>query len=230
MIRENVDFEIGDIKYRVYKPSLEDQKEANKIRNSTFMEALSSGAPVRRQLRKILVQRGVWGENHEKELDELDKKINDAEIKLRGEMPLEEAKEVALHIKKLRLDKQEMLTEVSELDSYTAEAQADNMSFNYLISACVAYIKDDKEVKCYENLNDYLNRSDEPVSWLAANKLMFLMHSIGDDAIKALPENEFLLKFGFMNDNLQLIDKKGNIVDENGNILIEKETEQDNGG
>ena len=33
----------ADTKFKMYEPTLEDQKEANKVRNTTFYEAIKSG-------------------------------------------------------------------------------------------------------------------------------------------------------------------------------------------
>jgi hypothetical protein len=103
------------------------------------------------------------------------------------------------------------------LDSHTAEGQADNARFNYLVSACVVYKNNGN--KYFKNYEDYLNRASDPVSFIAAQKLASIMYGLDSDFEKKLPENKFLLKYKFVNDNLELVDNKGRLIDASGRLI-----------
>ena len=68
----------------------------------------------------------------------------------------------------------------------------------------------------YNSLDDYLNRSDDDVAFAAASALAQLMYSIDKNVEANLPENRFLSKFNFVNDDLSLVDLDGNRVDVKG--------------
>lgn len=212
-----------ELDMRVYEPTLEDQREANKVRNEAFSDALSSKAPLRSQLHMIMKLQGTWTEKQDAEFERLSKEINEAEHRLNeGGFKLDEAYELAMKVRKLRRERRNLLIEMSRLDNNTAEGQADNMAFNYLVSACLVYNQGGKEKKYFKDLNDYLNKSDGEVAIAAANKLSSLMYGIGDDVEKSLTENKFLVDFGFADENLKLRDKQGRLIDEEGRLIDEE--------
>ena len=212
-----------ETKYRVYEPTLEDQRQAAKVRNEAFHDALQSKAPLRAHLNTMLKASGNWDEEREKQVEELTDQIDAGEKRLaEGGFDLDEARSLALKIRTQRIERRSLLTEVSRLDNNTAEGQADNMSFNYLVSACLVYNTDDKkDQKVYADLEDYLNNSTDNIALTAASKLANLMYSIGDDSEKALAENQFLTEFDFVDDQLRLINEDGHLIDEDGRLIDE---------
>ncbi len=71
----------------------------------------------------------------------------------------------------------------------------------------------------FKGYDDYINRSTDPVALLGAQKLASLMYGLDSDFEKKLPENKFLIKYKFVNENLELVDEKGRLVDEEGRLL-----------
>ncbi len=212
-----------ELDFRIYEPTLKDQKNANKVRNEIFAEALTSHAPLRSQLNQMIRsgQKG-FDEIQDKQFEDLTREIAEGEKRLaEGGFQLSEAKILALEVQTLRQTRRNMLSEISKLDNNTAEGQADNMAFNYLISACLVYNKEGKELNYFKDLDDYLDNSIGEIAFTAANKLAGLMHNIGEDADKNLPENKFLLDFNFVDDKLRLINKDGKLVDIDGRLVNE---------
>ena len=111
----------------------------------------------------------------------------------------------------------ELIAVKTNLDSHTAEGQADNARFNYLVSACVVY-KDSKK-KYFKDYEDYLNRSSELVAIYGAQKLASMMYGLDSDFEKKLPENKFLIKYKLVNDNLEFVDSQGRLVDAEGRLI-----------
>jgi len=227
MSRRYVDFKIeidGEEKdFRMYEPSLPDQKEASKVRNEAFSDALNSKAPLRSQLNTILKEQGAWDDVREKKFDELGKELSAGEKRLaEGGFSLEEARKLALSMQEIRHKRRSLMGEMSQLDNNTAEGQSENMSFNYLISACLVYNTNGKEERYFKDLEDYLNKSTTEIAYTAANKLATLVYQIGEDAEKNLPENKFLIDFDLADDQLRLINSDGKLIDANGRLVNEE--------
>jgi hypothetical protein len=215
-------FTIENTEYKVYEPTLEDQKGANKVRNTAFAEAIESKAPLRAQLATLLEQNGVWDKGRIEKSKELTIKLDDAEKRLsEGGFSLDEARQLALDMSKWRAEKVSLRQDVARLDNNTAEGQADNAAFNYLVSACTVYIKEGAEVKYFKNLDDYLEKSSDEVAYTAASNLMKLMYDV-ENFDKTLPENKFLLDFNFVDDKLRFINEDGKFTDIDGKLVDEE--------
>lgn len=218
-----------DLNCRVYAPTLANQREANKVRNEAFHDALASNAPIRSQLHLILKKKGAWDEDREKTFKELNEKLDKAEKRLaEGGFKLKEARDLALEMTDWREERRQLLTDMSILDNNTAEGQADNMAFNYLVSVCLVYNKEesekfveDQEVQYFTDLEDYLNRSTDDIAFAGASRLAELMYDVGEGIDKKLPENRFMLDFDFVDDKLRLINKDKHLVDQEGHLINE---------
>lgn len=202
----------------VRSPSLSDQREGQKAYNQAFTDAIKSNAVVRAKLDDVLEEQGLWNKEKQAKFTELQQQILDGEKRLaKGGFSLKEAKNLALEMKKTRDEIRELISVRTSLDNHSAEGQADNARFNYLVSACVVY-KDNNE-KYFKNLEDYINRADDPAALLGAQKLANMIYGLDNNFEKNLPENKFLQKFKFVDDKLRLIDKNGRLVDSEGRLV-----------
>lgn len=209
-----------EVDFEIKATTVADQREAQKIYNQAFSDAVKSGSIVRARLDDLLQQQGLWDENKQKQFLTLQKQILENEkILAKGGIPLKKAKYIAIKIKNLRLELRDLIAVKTNLDSHTAEGQADNARFNYLVSVCVVY-KDTKK-HYFKDYEDYLNRSSELVALLGAQKLASIMYGLDGDFEKKLPENKFLIKYKLVNDNLDYVDDKGRPVDEDGRLIDE---------
>lgn len=219
-------FNLEDKTYFVTKPRAEEELEAKKYFNAGFQAALKQGALFRLSLQKHLEEQGLWGPDKEKELLAHKKVIFEGLKTLnKGKIKLKDAKKIALEVFETRRKIQVLLEDVNNMDSVTAEAQGDQEKFNYLISACTY---DENDNKVFSSVQDYINRSEQPLGRAAA--VAFASHYYGLDADfeKTLPEIQFLMKFKFVNDNLEFVNEKGEKVDKDGKKL-ETSVETDSG-
>lgn len=209
-----------EIELELKAATLADQRESQKVYNQAFSDAVKSGSIVRAKLDDLLKDQGLWDDRKEILFKTLQKQILDNERKLaKGGISLKTAKTLAVQTQKLRNDLRDLIAVKTNLDSHTAEGQADNARFNYLVASCVVYKNNgNKYFKSYE---DYLNRAADVVSIIAAQKLASIMYGLDSDFEKKLPENKFLLKYKFVNDNLEFVDDKGRRVDEEGRLIDE---------
>lgn len=204
----------------VRSPSLQDQKEATKVYNQSFSEALKAKAVVRAKLDDLLVDQGLWDNQKQAKFTELQSKILDGERQLaKGGISLSNAKEIAMGMKKTREELRDLISVKTNLDTHTAEGQADNARFNYLVFACTVY--NDTKEHYFKSYEDYNNRSADPVAILAAQNLANMLYGLEDNYEEKLPENKFLKQYKFIDSKLRLINKEGKLVDENGRLIDE---------
>ena len=204
--------------FLVRSPTLQDQKEATKVYNLAFSEALKAKAVVRAKLDDLLTEQGLWDDSKQNKFNKLQSEILDGEKKLaKGGIQLAEAKNIALNMKKLREELRELISVKTNLDTHTAEGQADNARFNYLVSACTVY--NETKEPYFKNYEDYTNRSSDLVAILSAQQLAGMLYGLDNDYESKLPENKFLKTYKFVDDKLRFINKEGKLVDSEGRLI-----------
>lgn len=206
--------------FLVKSPTLDNQREAQKVYNQAFTDAIKSKSVVRAKLDELLEDQGLWNSEKQAKFTLLQKELLDGEKKLaKGGFSLNEAKDLAVKMKKIRDDIRDLISVRTSLDNHSAEGQADNARFNYLVSVCVVY--NDTKQPYFSSMEDYLNRSTDPVALTAAQNLANMLYGLDNDYESNLPENKFLKKYKFIDDKLRLIDKKGRLIDIEGRLLDE---------
>ena len=204
--------------FMVRSPSLADQREAQKVYNTAFTNAIKSNSVVRAKMDDVLEEQGLWNKDKQRKYDELQNEISEGEKSLaKGGIQLTEAKKIALKMRDLRLELRDLISVRTSLDNHSAEGQADNERFNYLVSACVVYKDNDKPY--FKDLADYMDRTDDPVALVGATRLANMLYGLDDNFEKKLPENKFLKKYKFVNEDLRFIDKKGRTIDADGRLV-----------
>jgi len=214
-------FEIDGTTYAVRIPKVQDIKEANELRSRTFNEALSRGDLLRDQLESELRKRSLWNDNREMEYQTLRREVLDGEYRLeKGGCKLSSARHTALEMAEKREKMVELLSSRTDLDSNTCEGKADAARFNFLFSCCLVYDEDD-EPYFPNKLDDYLESQDDPVAVKGATEYYYLI-SGADDLDSNLPENVFLKKFKFVDENNRLVDSDGRLIDGEGQHIDEE--------
>lgn len=202
----------------VKTPSLNDQREAQKVYNQAFTDAIKSKSVVRAKLDDLLKDQGLWSDEKQAQFNLLQKEILEGEKRLaKGGFSINEAKDLAISIKAKRDEIRELISVRTSLDNHSAEGQADNARFNYLVSVCVVY--NDSKEPVFKDMEDYLNRSTEEISLLGAQNLANMLYGLDNDYESNLPENKFLKKYKFVDDQLRLVDKKGRLIDADGRLI-----------
>tara|TARA_R110002096_G_scaffold88345_3_gene202298 strand:- start:470 stop:1384 length:915 start_codon:yes stop_codon:yes gene_type:complete len=206
--------------FKLTEVSLNQQNEATKVYNRAFRDALESGALLRNKLEDHMRTQGLWNDKKQKELEEVQIIILKNEKKLaKGGIRLNIAKDLALEMADERANMRNILMQRNSLDGNTAEGQADNARFDYLVAASLVYIDSGKPF--FKDLADYRNRSTEPVALEAARRLAQIIYGLDSNYEKKLPENEFLVEFKFADGDLKLVNDEGQYIDREGNLLNE---------
>lgn len=215
-----VEIEGVEKEFLVKTPSLNDQREAQKIYNQAFTDAIKSKSVVRAKLDDLLEDQGLWNDEKQAKFTLLQKEILEGEKRLaKGGFSLNEARDLAIKMKTKRDDMRELISVRTSLDNHSAEGQADNARFNYLVSVCVVY--NDTKEPYFNNMEDYLNRSTDSVGLLGAQNLANMLYGLDNDYESNLPENKFLKKFKFIDDKLRFVDKRGRLIDAEGRLIDE---------
>ena len=206
--------------FLVKSPTLENQREAQKVYNQAFTDAIKSKSVVRAKLDELLEDQGLWNDEKQAKFTLLQKELLEGEKKLaKGGFSVNEAKDLAIKMKKIRDNIRDLISVRTSLDNHSAEGQADNARFNYLVSVCVVY--NDTKQPYFNSLEDYLNRSTESVALMAAQNLANMLYGLDNDYESNLPENKFLKKYKFIDEKLRLVDKKGRLIDREGRLIDE---------
>ena len=209
-----------DVTLCVRSPSVADQREATKSYNQTFSEALKAKAIVRAKLDDLLVDQGLWDDRKQLEFSTLQSLILEGERTLaKGGISLASAKEIALKMRKDRAELRDLISVKTNLDTHTAEGQADNARFNYLVSVCTVY--NDTKKPYFSNFENYSDRSGELEAVLAAQHLAGMLYGLDSDYEEKLPENKFLKQYKFVDDQLRFINKEGKLVDKDDKLVDE---------
>ncbi len=212
-----------EVKLAVRRPTLKDYDEATKIYNTAFSNAIASKAIVRARLDDFLEQQGLWDQEKQAKFTGMQEELLQSErVLAKGDrkLKLSDAKAIALKMRTLRNEMRDLISVRGELDGNTAEGQADNAKFNYLVYACLVY--NDRDELYYPSYEAYLNATgQDTVSYLAAQKFANLQMGLDTGRDAQLPENKFLKQFGFIDEKMRLVNKDGHLVDEKNRLIDE---------
>ena len=129
-----------EVELKVVKPTSAQRAESEKIKSKKFRAAIENGDYLKGELKNILKKRGQWSDESDAELKELEKKVDDGCRRLNeGGFELEEAKKLAYDISSWRIQMVNLLSVYADATDLTAEGQADNAAFDYLVSVCAVY-------------------------------------------------------------------------------------------
>ena len=207
----------NDIKLVVRKPSPKNYRDSELIYNKTVREALANGAMLRQKLNNYLIEQEIWSETKEKQYKVILDNIARSEESLKvGGIKLGQAKQVALELRSLRDELRGLVQEKQNYDTMTAEGQGDNARFNYLVAVCT--FKEDGKTPLWATVKEY-DESYEPYAVEAASALAKMIYDLDPDYDNKLPENQFLKKYKFVNEEFKLVNKDGHLVDEDGRLI-----------
>jgi hypothetical protein len=205
------------------KPTAQDYVEAKLEKNKAFAAALREKCLIRSAVEKQAKIQGVWDDDMKKELEEVRSKLAKGEAQLGrgGKTPegnpftKQDARTLAIDMMEWRGEFLTLNSVLSGLDQYTCEAKAEDAEFDVLCSRCIVT---DTGIRVFDSVEDYRKRANEEEVEKAAGELAQLTSGYDPDWYKKLPEVAFLIKYGFMNDDLQLTDGD-KLVDKEGNFI-----------
>ena len=221
MAEQATTFKAGGHSLAIIKPTAQQNEDATMEYNRVFSKALNNGALLREKLQDHMERQGLWDKEKEKQYNDIIAKLNKAEIQLnKGGIKLAEAREIAIEMRKTRLELQQLIAEKNAMDVNTAQGQAEQARFNKLLVSCLVYSNDEKPF--YDDVSDYLQKQSigsDGVGYIAAEKFGNVYFGLDSDYENGLPENMFLKKWQFIDTDLQLINKEGHAIDQDGRLI-----------
>ena len=149
-------FEIDDKQYFITMGS-DAISEGKKAHNKAFRQALEDGALLRKSLMNHMRSQGVWDDRKEESYQGFIKQIGELEYKLAsGKMKVSDGRAIAIELGKVRGEFRNLISERNLMDANSAEGQADNVRFNYLLVNSVFDYITQKPV--YPSVEEYLKR------------------------------------------------------------------------
>ncbi len=202
----------------IIRPTQKHKQEAQKQYNLGFAESIKAKAPLRAELDKLMKERGIFDEETTQKREDLLRGIAKLERKLKtGGILLSEARELALKLRQSRNELASVAATQTILDSQTAESQAEGRRLDYLVSICIVH--NDTGNPYYKDMEDYIDNSEGEVANEGARRLALMLYGLDNDFEKSLPENQFLLDYGFINEELSLVNKDGQLIDAVGRLI-----------
>ena len=114
-----VEVDGAEKEFLVKNPSLHDQREAQKVYNQAFTDAVKSKSVVRAKLEDLLKDQGLWDDDKQVKFDTLQRDLLDGEKKLaKGGFGLTQAKELALRMKNVRDEIRALVSVRTSLDNH----------------------------------------------------------------------------------------------------------------
>ena len=212
------DHEGNEVVVVVKKPTAQDYNKSQISYNTSFREALDSGALLRQKLNDYMKEQGIWDDKKEEQYDRLVSEIGGMEDGLKGGgIKLSAAKEIALKLKEKRLEFRNLISEKNAMDTNSAEGQADNSRFVALVSRCV--FDSSGNNRKFADIQAYEAQADQPWAVEAAGELANMLYNIDPDYDKNLEENKFLQEFNFVDEELRLINDEGHLTDVEGRLI-----------
>lgn len=221
------DKEGKEIELAILTPSAQVKQKAEMIRAKVWADAVKAGVIMREVLDTHLRSQGLWDDTREKEYERIRDALLANKVKLSaGGIRKSEGRQIALEMRKLRLEYSQLLSQRNRVDRNTADAIADQAQFNYLVAACTVYNDTQKPYFTLNgfdpSLDAYVERVEEDAARDVANKLAEVLYGSEEDLDSKLPENEFLRKYGFADEKNRLINKDKKLISEDG-LLIDEE-------
>ena len=208
-------FEVDGKEYAINRPNAALSEESNLEYTRVFSKAVKAGALLKDAILNKMREQGLWSDEKEMEYLTEIRNLNELEKKLKkGGIKLSEAKSIAFDMLRKRERLQSLISQKNKLDNNSAEGQAETARFNFLLVNCLVYNNGGERV--YRDVDDFLGKQSTDVAIKASETLANMWYGLSEDYEKTLPENKFLKKFEFVDDDLRLINEKGELVNEVG--------------
>ncbi len=209
----------------VRRPNLAVQQKGQLAYAKAYADLVSGGALLRQRLVDVMRKQNLWDDAKEAEAQGIAERMRGAARRvpdkdgktLEKGITKADARAAAIELRKARGELARLLAERNAMEANTAERLAEDARFNFYVAHCTVYADTGKAY--FASVEDYLNRSEDGDAYAAADQFGRLYYDVDPDFEKNLPENAFLVKYGFCDSELRLVNADGKFVDEQGNVL-----------
>lgn len=212
-----------EINLTVKTPSLEDIEASDRVYAakiaSLIREDKKKKLLLRSELDTFLRDSGVWTKTDEDKVFKLRKDIDTLLGELRkGGKKLTDGRTAAIAVMDKRNEIFTLMRKRQIFDDATIESVAENEKAEYFIYACTVYSETGDNY--WSSFEDMKNDRASEVYRKASELTLEVVFGNDPDLEKKLPENKWLKKYGFIDENLNYTDRKtGKFVDREGKPL-----------
>jgi len=182
--RRNFSMDDGNT-YYIGVPSAEDIRRADWHYSKTYNQALVDGVTLASQMRQILEERGIVGEDHDKRAEELRGRLDEKVVALQFESDLDRKEDLAKEVAALRDEIFRWNQRLNGPMSNTCEQIAEDARIEYLTSRIIQDEEGDPVWKTHE---DYLNDPRQGLTLRARYEVMLWMNGLESDFLERTPE------------------------------------------
>jgi hypothetical protein len=178
---------------------------------------------LRSQLDDFLRSTGVWSKEDEDKITSINTEIDSYLSKIKkGGIKAAEGRKLCIDIMDKRKEIIKIMSKRQIFDDTTIESLAEAERNDYLVY-CTTVFADSGE-KYWPSFEDMKIDKDSDAYRKASSNALEVIYGINPEFEKRLPENRWLKKYNFIDDNLNYIDRKtGEKVDREGNKLKDYE-------
>ena len=201
---------------------ISDQYYAAKV--ASLMRKPKDQRPLLRdQLEKYLKDEGIWTEEDQNKIDELNEEVSEGLKKLRkGGITDLEGRELAIGIFEKRNQIANIRYKRRIFDEATIEAMSEQEKLDYLTYSCTVY--EDSGNPYWSSFEEMKSDKGNEIFEKASQFIYEIAYGIDSDFEKKLPENRWLKKYNFLDEDLNFIDRKtGKNVDRGYRAIEESE-------
>lgn len=204
-------------------PAPEDYEESDKVYAirvaSLLREKGNKRLLTRSKVDEYLRENDIWTEKDEQAIQKLQVQIDEKLNQIRrGGIKLSEGRKLSIEIHDLRVQIVKIAQKRQIFDDTTIESLAEAEKIDYLIYVCTVYAKDGTNY--WESFED-MKANKITAGYRAASKeASVYIYNMDADFEQKLPENRWLKKYGFIDENFNYVDRKsGEKVDKEGKPL-----------
>lgn len=206
----------GDEIY-IKDPSVHARHKSESEGTKAYYQALEDGCKMRSEMIAFLREKGIWSDEKDTEVAEYQKEMSDLLEELdAGGIDIEEAKKKAIRVVQLRNLVSALLAEKIQYLTETVEAKKRAASFDYLVYACTVY-NNMRTKNYFGSYDDFLNKKDTDDVELIQAKCSEIFYGLPD--LDDTPEKQFLKDYGFVDDQMRLVNDDGHLVDVEGRLI-----------
>lgn len=193
-------FEVNGKTYKVMEPTINIDSAAKKIYMSEYNKALKNDSVPRDRLDDKLKELGLMTPEDYDRMEKLRNEIEELIKPLKtGGIKLKEMKERAEKAQLLRLQLYGLISYRTKYDDLTAESVAEDARFNFIVYSCLL---DENDKRVFNSYQDWESCTDNQLLEKAASAMVDILYPDRGNVFLTLPENEFLVKYGFYNKDL----------------------------
>lgn len=184
-------FKAGDEerKYFLGMPTSEQIKQAEWHYSKVYNKALIDGVATEAEMTDILRKRGIYGEEHEKKVRNLQYSIAAKTVEMEQEKDDRKRHELAVEVSKLRDELYQWNQRLTGPLSNTCEQMANDAKTEYLTSAVVQ--KEDGSA-VWASYDAFLNEPDQALSLKARFEVLLWLQGLDSDFLENTPENKVM--------------------------------------